>query len=806
MNVRLALRALARRPAFALLATGALALGIGGTTAVYSLVHTVLVEGLPYEEAHRVVTPDVRSPQGYLISLSIPNYRDWGGRSRSFEAWGGSAGWSFIRPDAEGGAQLLNARLVLGDFFAALRFRPAAGRLFTGAETEPGAAPVAVLGHAFWQRAYGGDPDVVGRTLATDQFTATIVGVLPSGAGYPSPEVEAYIPMGVLGDELPWDSRHSSFGTRAIARLAPGATVEAAQADLARVAAEVRAEVGMPVATPELRRLDDLFLGDVRAGLRVLMGAVGLLLLIACANVASLALARAEGRAGELAVRTALGAGRGRLVRLLLIESAVLAAAGGILGVAIAAAAVRVLPRLLPMDIPALVLGRVALSPAVLAFALAVTVLSGLLFGLVPALRIGAARETTGLRDGARATSGRDARRLRDGLVMTQVALSLVLLVAAGLLTKSLGRLAGVEKGFVAEDVITAARLQAPEGAFDSFERRLAFYEALIAELEAAPDIRSAAATLLVPLTPRSWERGIAPEGAESLDLGDMPSVLYNVVSERYFETLGIPLLRGRGFEPGDREGAGRVVIIDETMAERFWPGEEPVGKRVTFEHHDPDRPREWLTVVGVVANVRHYELETPSRIQAYLPMRQAGPMGLGVAVKTRPGAGAAAAERLRSAVRALQPGIAITELRPLDDVVSDALGPTRALGTLTALFATFALLLAALGIFGALSLAVARRRRELGLRLAVGATPREIVALVARYALVLAGAGAAAGLAGGLGTSRVLGSLLYEVRPFDPAVYALVTLATLGVAAAAAIAPGARAARIDPARVLREE
>ncbi|MBW3554842.1 MAG: ABC transporter permease [Gemmatimonadetes bacterium] len=805
MAFRLALRALFRRPAFTLLAVGALALGIGGTTAVYSLVHGVLVEGLPFEEAHRVVTPDVRSPQGYLISISIPNYRDWGERSRSFEAWGGSAGWSFIRQDAEGGAQLLNSRLVIGDFFDALRLRPAVGRLFTGAETEPGAAPIAVLGHGFWQRAYGGDPGVVGRPLATDEFTATIVGVLPPGAGYPSPEIEAYIPMGVLGDELPWDDRHSSFGTRALARLAPGIAVEEAQADLARVAAEVEAEVGTAVAQPELRRLDDLFLGDIRTGLWILMAAVGLLLLIACANVASLALARAEGRGSELAVRTALGAGRGRLARLLLAESAVLAAAGGLLGIAIAAAAVRVLPGLLPLDIPALVLGRVALTGPVLAFAVAVTALSGLLFGLVPAVRIGAARETTRLRNGTRATSGRDARRTRDGLVVMQVALSLVLLVAAGLLTKSLGRLASVEKGFVAEDVITA-RLQAPEGAFDSFERRLAFYDALTADLEGSPGIRSAAATLLVPLTPRSWERAIAPEGAESLDLGDMPSVLYNVVSERYFQTLGVPVLRGRGFEAGDAAGGERVVIIDETMAERFWPGEEAVGKRVTFEQHGQAGPREWLTVVGVVSNVRHYELETPSRIQAYVPMRQAGPMGLSVALKTRPGAAAAAAQRLRAAVAALQPGMAITELRPLEEIVSDELGPTRALGTLTAVFATFALLLAALGIFGALSLAVARRRKELGVRLAVGATPSQVVTLVARYAFLLAGVGAAAGIMAALAASRVLGSLLYEVRPFDPGVYGLVTVTMLSIGAVAAVAPGLRAARVDPARVLREE
>lgn len=802
MDLRLAARALVRRPAFSLLAVGALALGVGGTTAVYSLVHHVLIQGLPFEEADRLVTPDVRSPQRYLISISIPNYRDWGTRTRSFEAWGGSTGWGFLSPDDDGGARILDARLVIGDFFEVLGLRPAMGRLFTAEETEPGAAPVAVISHGFWRERFGGAADVIGRPVLTDRFTATVVGVLPEGAGYPSDEVEVYFPMGV-DQGLPWDDRSSSFGTRAIARLAPGVTFDAAQADLSRVAAEVAAEEGAPVATPELRRLDDLFLGEIRTGLWVLMGAVGLLLLIACANVASLALARGEGRGAELAVRTALGAGRGRLVRLLLVESVVLAAVGGALGVAIAAFAVRVLPRLLPLDLPALVAGRIALDPPVLLFALGVTGLSAFLFGLTPAVRLGGATETMRLRHGARTTTGRDARRLRDGLVVTQVALAIVLLVAAGLLTKSLARLGAVEKGFVAEDVLTA-RLQAAEGTFTTPAGRFAFYDALLGELRAAPEVRAAGATLLIPLINRSWERGIAPEGA-SLEMHEMASVLWNVVTEGYFEAMGIPIVRGRAFDDRDREDAPRVAIIDESMAERFWPGEDPLGKRVAFEQHGPgDQPS--VTVVGVVPNLRHYELESPSRIQVYVPHRQASPMGLSVVIRHAPGTGAAAADRLRSAVNALEPGIAITAMQALDDIVADRLGPSRALGALTGTFATFALLLSALGIFGALSLAVARRRKELGVRLAVGATPRAVLSLVARYGLALGAAGSAAGILGAIAASQVLGSLLYDVRPFDPAVYAGVTAAMLAVAAAAAAAPATRAARVEPSRVLREE
>ncbi len=810
MHLRTALRSLIRRPGYTLLAVGALALGVGGTTAVYSLVQNVLLEGLPFPDADRLVTPDVRSPQGYLISLSTPYYKAWSERSRVFSSWGESAGWSALRP-GKNGSEMLNARLVYGDFFGTLGLEAARGRVLSAAETERGADPVVVLGYGYWQRAFGGDPNAIGQPLVTDEFTATIAGVLPPGDGYPSADVDVYIPMGLMPD-LPWDDRESSFGMRAYARLAPGATIESAQADLSRVASELANEYGEVVATPEVRSLSDVFIGDVQTGLWVLLGAVGLLLLIACANVANLALARGEGRAGELAVRAALGAGRRRLIGLLIGESAIIAAVGGALGIAIAVVGVRALPALLPLDLPALLASRVALNAPVIAFAIGITLLSGALFGIVPALRLPGGGDARRLHQGARGTGasgGREARRLRDGLVVTQVALSLVLLIGAGLLARSLQRLSRVDKGFDAADVVTS-RLQAPDGTFDTPERRWAFYDQLTAELEQSPDVKSAAATLLIPLNDRSWERGIAPDNRPLTGKpSDMESVLYDIVSPGYFETMGIPLLRGRVIDATDRADSDPVAVIDETMAEKFWPGEDPIGHRVAFADHGADQPENalhWMTVVGVVANVRHYELQSPSRIEIYVPMRQATPNGLSVVVEHRPGKAAAVADLLRRRVNALQPAVALVDLRPLGDIVSDALGPSRALGTLTLLFGACAVLLAALGIFGVLSLAVARRRQELGVRIAVGATPANVLGMIGRYGVGLAAIGSVVGLVGALAANRLIASLLFQVEPFDPLVYGLVTVAMLLVAAVAALAPAARAARTDPGKVLREE
>lgn len=800
---RAAARSLFRRPGYTALVTLTLGLGVGGTTAMYTLVDGVLVDSLPYRDADRLVTLDVTSvSSGFGISLSIPHYMDWRDRSRVFSQFGASAGTSYVF-EAPDGAQQLDARMVLGDFFPLLGMEMASGRTFTAEETEAGAAPLAVLGHGFWQRAFSGDPGVVGRTLLLDGEPFTVVGVLAAGQGYPRPDVDVYTPMGSRAASLPWNDRDSSFGTRALARLAPTASVASAQEDMNRVTAEVDAEVGEAPVTTAVRTLDDLFLGDVRRGLWVLMGAVVLVLLIAGANVANLTLARGERRAGELAVRRALGAGRGNVVGLLLAESVWLSLLGGGLGAALAFAGVAVVPGVLPMEIPTLVSGRIGVDGTVLLFALGVGLGSGLLFGLLPAAR--ATRHVGGLRQGTRGTGGVGARRFRDGLVVVQVALSVVLLVGSGLLVRSLGALAAVDKGFESDGVLMA-RVAPPQGTFDGRDDWLAFYDGVLADLDASPDVEAAATTLLVPLSGNSWERRVRSEaGPEETE--EQPSFLFNVVSEAYFEALGIPVVRGRVFEAGDTEGAPPVTVVDETLAERFWPGQDPIGRQVSFEGNDDGEPA-WRTVVGVVANTRHYELTSASRIQAYVPMRQAGQtsgVGLRVAVKVR-GDAAPVVQLLRRSVLALQPSVPVSTVRMLDEYVADELGANRAMGAMTSAFGVVAALMACLGIFGVLSLTVSRRAREIGVRMAVGATRWGVVGLVARQGLSLALVGAGAGLVGAALAGRVLDAFLYQVQVLDPLVYAAAAGLLLLAAAAAVAPPALRAASTSPSRVLREE
>ena len=804
-ELRLAVRSLARRPGFAAVAVGTIALAVAANTAMFSIVNAVLLRPLPFPAAEELVLIDSRGTTGFLASISIPNYRDWRNRSRVFHSFSASAPWG-LTLTGRGQAEVLEVEALLGDVFGTLRLRPLLGRLPTAAETEPGSEAAAVLSYGFWQNRFGGDPAILGQTMVLDERPYVIIGVLPAGAGFPSPEVQVYVPMGTLPD-LPWNDRDSGFGTRAIARLAPGVTLDAARRDLERVGREVREIAGAHASQPELRSLIAYYLDDVRRPLWVLMGGVTFVLLVAVANVGNLLLARGEDRRHELAVRTALGAGRSALARLLLTEAMVIAVTGGVLGAALAYAALGALVPLLPTEVPAGLAQRIAVDRTVLVFAIGLSLVAGTLFGLLPALR--AARTAPGgaLKSGARTTDP-GAARVRAVLVVVETAVALVLLVGAGLLLRSLDRLQKVDKGFQAERVLTVG--VAPSDALiPDRQSWRAFYADALERVQALPGVQNAALSLLLPLSSRSWELGIHPEGVPVLP-ETRESVLYNVVSPEYFETLGVPIVRGRGFAPADRDDAPLVAVIDETMAQRFWPGEDPIGKRVTFETSGAGGEGEpvYREVVGVTKNLRHYQLETPSRIQVYVPFAQTYRrccMYLRLVLKTDSPPLQLVAP-VRDLIATLDPNAPLVGVRTLDSYVGEALGRSRLVSRVLAGFGAAALALAALGVFGVMSYSVTRRRREIGIRIALGATAGDVLRWIGSGTLRLVLLGAGLGLVGAALLTRTVARLLYEVSPLDPAIYATVTAVLLAVAVVAVWWPARRATRVDPVTVLNLE
>jgi len=799
-------RALRRRPVFTLVATLTLALGIGATTAIFSVVNAVLLRPLPFPLSSRLVTMDIMGPQGYPVSLSLPNHQDWRERSRALETLAGYAGWN-MRRQMDAGVDIVRAHIIIGDFFETLGVAPLLGRWIAAAETEPGAAPVVVLSHGLWQRDYGGARDVLNEQIVLDGLTYSIVGVMPERFGFPDHEPTVWVPMGT-DDGLPWDDRASSFGARPIGRLAAGMTVAAAQQDMDRITRGIEEEAGRPVASTHVYTLSEHVRGSARTPALLLMGAVAFVLLIAGANVANLLLARGEDRRRELAVRKALGAGRRDIARQLAVESLLLALAGTLAGVILATAGVSLIRTWVPL--PPLIARFVGIDGVVLLFTAALGALVGIVFGVVPALRAAGTHAGGALRAGGRGLVGAGGQRVRAALVVTEVALALVLVVGSGLMLATLNRLRTTDAGFDAAHLITA-RVTPSLVANPSRERWLGFYDGVLERLQAETGVQSAAAMLLVPLARRSWERLVQPEGVP-FDPREGESVLYNVVTTDYFRTLDVAVVRGREFNDRDTNESPPVTIIDDTMAEMFWPGEDPIGKRIAFEQAEtstPDNPVPvYRTVVGVVRNVRHYELRSAARMQAYVSFHQAlrhWGSALFVAVRTRPGAGEFA-ERLRSIVHDVDRNAPVAAIRSVESYIADDLAEERALGGLLSAFGLLALGLAGVGVFGVMSLLVGARLPEIGLRMAVGARPVQVLRMVLGRTLLLAGAGAVLGLVAAASLSRLMRAFLYQIGPLDLRVYAGSAAFLLVIAGGAALAPALRAARVDPVSTLRQE
>lgn len=791
----LALRRLRRTPGFAAAALVTLALGIGATVAMYAVVEGVILRPLPYPGSERVVR--VWPGMNFNIALA-DRFREL----PALESVTGASGWSFIL-EGEGGAERIEGSAVDPQFFSVLGVRPALGRGFLPEERYHDRSGVVVVSHGLWQRRWGGDPGLVGRTIALSGHrndAHTVVGIMPPGFRPLVEGAELWVPLSTRpGMTVASDS--SWYVNQVVARLAPGATLAQAHAQVAELARRLREEFPGRIRGDRVRgagavSLLDATVGQVRPALWILLGAVGLVLVVACANVANLVLAEGSRRSREVAIRAALGASRGRLLRQSLVESLVLALLGGGLGVLFAGLSLGGLDSGLSLALPRT--GGLGLDPSVVAFALVLSAVTAVAFGLAPALGLVAGRLGDALsRGGRRGTSGNG--RLGRWLVAVETALSVVLVVGAGLLIRSFWGLYTTDPGFRPDGVLVVEA--AAPGAEDTANRAglQEYYRLALERLRSLPGVSAAGAIHLLPLTDNNWSfpylaEGMTPSGDEPL-----PAANFRIVTPGYFETLEIPLRRGRFLGSEDREDGTPAILVNEAFAESVWPGEDPLGKEVRIFGSQGHR------VVGVVGDVRQHALDLAPRPEMYVSYRQwsAGSFYFMLRADGDPGA---LSGSVRRALRELDPGVPIPMITPLTAVVGDSVARARFYALLLGGFGGLALILGAVGVYGVTAHQVAGRRREFGVRLALGADPRGVVRRTVARGLVPVGSGVAVGLAAALGASRLLESLLYRVSPGDPATYAGVAVFLGAVGLLATWLPARRASRVDPVRVLTAE
>jgi predicted permease len=799
-DARYALRVLSRGRGFVAVSLLTLALGVGANTAIFSVVRGVLLRELPYADPERLLV--VQSViRGTPTAVSPPDFMDWRAQSRAFS---GLAAYflSTTNLTGRGDPERLTEARVSANFFDLLGVQPTHGRSFRPGEDTFGAPRVAILSDGLWRRRFGEDPAIVGRTITLDDYPTTVVGIAPAQLRFPV-GVDLWLTTRFDERELAAKSRGARW-IAVLGRLAPLSTLASASAEMSAIAARLaqldpRHDADVAARVAPLR--EDL-VGDVRRPLLILLGAVGFVMLIACVNVASLSLARTSARGSELAVRVALGAGRARLARQILTESVVLALGGGVLGTLLAFLVTRALVALAPGDLP--LMNAVRIDGVVLAFALMLTVASGVLFGIVPAMH-GAGR---GIADRLRATRGTSlgsgAGRLRQSLVVTEVALAIALLAGAGLLVRSFLRLTSVDPGFRADRVATfsfsLSPVRYPNGA-----RQALFAHELLSRLGQVPGVRSAGISFSLPLTNSAFGFTFAIGGRPEASGPDEPRAQVRVATPDYFRTMGIPLLRGRGFMSQDNLASPPVLLISQAAARRYWPNEDPIGQTVKTGWGSEGGRLFGGTIIGVVGDVRQYSLTMQPEPEMYGPLAQWPLDELSVVMQSA-GSPASLLPVAREVVRQLDPELPVYDARPMSDLVRASVAQRRFYATLLGTFAVLALVLAAIGIYGVIAYTVQQRRRELGIRIALGATPRLLVELVLRQGLLLTLTGSILGLIGAGALTRVLEGQLFGVAAIDPLTFALVPAVLLVVALAACIVPVRRALAVDPATAIRAD
>jgi putative ABC transport system permease protein len=812
-DVRYAIRNLAKSPAFASTAALTLAIGIGANTVIFGVVNGVLLEPLPYPEPDDLVAiyTYFRPESGYdfpKYAVGSPEYFDYLHQNRTMASVAAISTEALTVTAGTGEPEIVTAGYVSSSMFTVLRAQPLLGRTLISADDGPDPQPVFVLSYDFWQRRFGGDSTVIGQTLEVGLEVAEygsvgeIVGVMPDGFAFPTPNTQLWTQL-PLDPARTWRGGHWFY---MIGRLAPGVTFEQAEVEMETLMAQWAVDypdhhVGHGLFLMPL--LDD-YVGNIRPALLLLLAAVGFLLLIACANVANLLLARAEGRRRELAVRGALGARPARLLQQLLTESLVLALFGGALGLLFAVLGIETLLALQPGTIPRAM--NVGLDARVLAFVGAVVLITTVVFGLLPAFRGASADLSQMLQEAGRSVSpGRARLSFRRFLVVAEIALAVLLVVGAGLTVKSFWLLLGEDPGFRHEDLLVA-QLSLPASEYTA-ERAVAFYSGLVERVEALPGVRSAATISRPPILYDRSQNRFHIEGRPGVQSGPFCCTGSGVgVGPGAIETLGIPLLRGRVPDERDRAGATPIAVVDERLARRYWPGEDAIGKRIRFTATDGP----WHTIVGVVGDVRYDGLqrENPTFYFAYEGWQDIVGFMMGsmsIVVRTA-GDPSALAGPVRDVVRSLDPNLVILNIQTVDDIISASVARPRFIMTTLGVFAVVALLLGMIGVYGVVSHSVAQRTNEIGVRIALGARAGEVIGLVLRQGMPAVLIGAGTGLAAALATTRLMAGLLYEVNPTDPWTFVLVAAAVVLVALAASYIPARRASRVDPIEALRVE
>ncbi|HVG32964.1 MAG TPA: ABC transporter permease [Pyrinomonadaceae bacterium] len=795
-DLRYGVRMLLKKPGFTVVAIIALALGIGANAAIFSVVNAVLLRSLPYSDPDRlIVLRENKLPQFPEFSVSPGNFLDWQKQNTVFEKLVAVRGFNYNLVDTSSEPERLRGARVSAGLFEMLGVKPAQGRTFTAEEDTPGHENVVILSNGLWQRRFGADPNILGRSLMLNSTSYTVIGIMPQTFQFPDRETELFTPVAFNAQQA---EQHGAHYVSAIGRLKQGVTIEQARTEMSAIAARLAQQypdsnTGWSVS---LFQMQEYEAREIKPALLILLGAVALVLLIACANVANLLLARATARQREIAIRTALGASRWRVIRQLLTESILLALVGGGLGLLLAIWGTDLLLALAPQDLPR---GQgVTLDGRVLAFTILITLLTGVIFGLAPALQASRPNLNETLKEGGRGPTG-GHHRVRGSLVITEVALALVLLIGAGLLIRSFHRLQQVDPGFNPKNALTVA-VSLPAKKYAEDDQQSAFFAQLIERASTMPGVLAVGATQSLPIHD-DYVLGFNIQGRPPDAPGEEPNTNYYAVSPGYFKAMGISLLRGRLFTEQDKKDAPRVAIINETMAKKFFPGEDPIGKGINVTN-GPERFRE---IVGIVSDVKQYGLDKATPAQTYEPFLQEPFSGMTLIVRTE-GDPTAMNASIRSQVLSIDKDQPVSRIRTLEQIVYESVAKQRFSMLLLGVFGVVALILAAVGLYGVMSYAVTQRTHEIGIRMALGAQQKDVIRLVVGQGMVLALIGVVIGLVAAFALTRVMATLLFNVSATDPLTFLAIPALLTMVALAASLVPARRAMRVDPMIALRYE